>query len=424
MKKTLYFLLALLVAVPALSAQEKTAKPARHLTPYGFIRTLAIFDSRVCKAGSEDLFFYMPLDKDINLLDGRDMNYNPSFKMSAITTRLGFNFAGYEAGSAKLTGKVEADFYLMNKSTASLRLRQAYVNVLWDGLGQGDGTISLKIGQAWTPLAADMPYAVNIESGTPFNPFGRNPQIMMEAGLTKRFSLTAGAVYPMQFLPTGPDGASENYVKYGLVPELYAGINYKSGSLLARLGADFISLRPRWNRMNDRVSFINPMLYLQYASGNLKVNAKTIYASGGDHLRLMSGYALYDTSDPYNYKYTPLHSTVSYVSFSYGKKWQVMGMIGYMKALGTSRDLPVSSEGFVDPHHIYYFASGFKNIDQLFRATPTIAYNAGKLTVALEYDATLVQYGDVKKLGANALSTVDPHGILNHRILGVVKFSF
>lgn len=424
MKNIAYSLLALLLAAPVAAAQEKAAKPANHFTPYGFFRTLAIFDSRECKAGSEDLFFYMPLDTDIDAETGKDLNSNPSFKMSSITTRLGFNMSGYSFGSMQVSGKVETDFYLMNGSTASLRLRQAYVDLLWNSPYYAFESVSLRVGQAWNPMAADMPCGVNIESGSPFNPFARSPQVMLDFAFNKHLSLTAGAIYPMQYRPTGPVGAAEEYVKFGVVPELYAGLNYRSGSFLARLGADFLSIKPRWKRVKDRVSFVNPMLYLQFSSGDLKINAKTIYASGGDHLRLMSGYALFDTSVQDHYKYAPLHSSVSYVSFSYGKQWQVMGMVGYMKALGTMRELPVSAEGYIDPANIHYFASGFKNIDQLLRATPTIAYNAGKLTVALEYDATLVQYGDLKKLGANALTRVAPHGILNHRVLAVLKYTF
>lgn len=428
MKKFLFAFLALAMTTPALFAQDKPVKLVNHFTPYGFFRTLAIFDSRENRAGSEDLFYYLPLDKAVSATSGKDLNANPSLKMYAITTRMGFNMSGYQFGSTKVSGKIEADFYLMNGSTASLRMRQAYVSLLWDGLGYADNSITLKVGQAWNPMAADMPYCVNIESGSPFNPFARSPQVMMDAFLGKHFILTGGMLYPMQYRPTGPEGASEDYIKYGMIPELYAGVTYRTGDFLARLGADFLSIKPRWKRVSDRISFVNPMLFLQYSNSSFKINAKTVFASGGDHLRLMSGYAVYDRSDAENYKYTPLRSTVSFISFSTGTRWQLMCTAGYMKALGAAHDLPLASAGdyagYVDPAGIYYFANGFKNIDSMIRLTPTLACNAGKLMVALEYDWTYVEYGDPAKLGADALSTVKPHGILNHRVLGVLKFSF
>ena len=79
---------AMLLPAAGLHAQpENVVNLTNHIEPYGFFRTSAIFDSRESKAGSEDLFYYLPLDKDINL-NGMDVNYNPSFKMSAIGRKL------------------------------------------------------------------------------------------------------------------------------------------------------------------------------------------------------------------------------------------------------------------------------------------------------------------------------------------------
>ena len=59
----------------------------------------------------------------------------------------------------------------------------------------------------------------------------------------------------------------------------------------------------------------------------------------------MNGYALYDYSDPDRYLYTPLRSSSSYFSFSYGKKWQLLCMVGYIKALGAARPLELAESG-------------------------------------------------------------------------------
>jgi len=232
-------------------------------------------------------------------------------------------------------------------------------------------------------------------------------------------------------------GPSEDYIKYGLIPEAYAGVSVTTPHFLARVGTDFISLKPRhqvlegtWThdkgtKVKDRIYMFSPYIYLQVTDGGLlKINAKSVLAQGGDHMRLMSGYAVYDTSDELNWKYTPLQSSVSYVSFCYGSKWQLMCMVGYMKALGTIKSLPQNSEGFAYPENIYYFSNGFKNINQMVRVTPTLAYNAGKLQVAVEYDNTCVDYGNINKLSAHGLATWENHLVINHRILGVVKFAF
>ena len=421
-----------------LAAQSRLVNLRNNLEPYGFVRACAIFDSRDSKAGPEDLFYFLPLDTMHNL-EGQDIYSNPSFKMSAITTRLGVNFGGFQYGSLKVDGKIESDFYLMNGSTASLRLREAYVNLHWDALGYMENQFSIKAGQAWHPMSADMPYCVNVETGSPFNPFNWSPQLMFKFGFSGGFSLTGGALYPMQFLPTGPQGESQSYVKYGLIPELYGGISYESEEFTARAGVDFLSLRPRWrttdfdytgeqlhdmgSRVTDRLNMVSPFVYFQYNSGMIKVNAKSVLASGGDHLRLMGGYALYDWRDVYNYQYTPLRSSVSFISFSVGRELQFMCMAGYMMSLGAKHNLPVNDNGYCSASDIYYFSGGFKNVNRMYRVTPTLAYNIGKLTLALEYNNTGVEYGSLGKMDGYARPLEDLHMIIHHRILGVVRYS-
>lgn len=411
-------------------------KLASHFTPYGFFRTCVITDSRDSRTGGE-VFYYLPVDKSLNR-QGKDIYANPSFKMYAFTTRLGLDMDGYLYGSTKVSGKIEADFCLRQGGTAAVRLRHAYVDLLWDGLGYMEHALSLRLGQAWHPMTLDMPYCINVEIGSPFNPFNRSPQVMFNANLFKHWNITAGAIYPMQYLPTGPSGPSENYVKYGLVPELYAGVSYSGKNGMLKAGADFISLKPRWRTtttdnthydigtvVRDRISMISPFVYGEFRAGSFKVNAKSVFAQGGDHLRMMSGYALYDSSDWQNYKYTPLRSTVSFVSFSYGRTFRFMCMGGYMKALGTTHELPYSSTlGYANASNIYYFAEGFKTINQMARVTPTLAWRVGKLLLGLEYDGTIVQYGDYNSINEHGLATNDLHWILNNRVLGIVEFYF
>lgn len=428
--------LSLSLSALSSQAQSHLVKLTNHLEPYGFFRASAIFDARDSKADAEDLFYYLPYDKDINL-EGKDTRYNPSLKMSAVTTRVGFNLTGLQYGSFNVTGRLEADFYLMNGTSASLRLREAYLNLGWSGLGDVFSTASFKVGHAWHPMSLGMPYSVGYEVGSPFNPYARSPQLMFETSFLKRLTFTAGALYPMEFTPTGPQGPSSDYVKYGLIPELYAGLSYSSKNFTARAGVDFLSLRPRWRTtsttpwtdkgtdVSDRISMFSPMLYLEYSKGLFKVNAKSVLASGGDHLRLMGGYAAYNKGDEYHYKYTPLRSTTSFVSASYGDQWQVMLLAGFMKALGTSRTLIADVQtGYTNPDNIYYFEGGFKNVRHIIRLAPAVAFNLDRLTVAVEYNGTCVDYGDLNALNSYGIADQDTHLIINHRVLAVVKYSF
>ncbi len=431
--------LAIALSLIALQSQAQShlVKFANHLEPYGFFRTSAVFDARDSKTDTEDLFYYLPYDKEINL-EGNDIWYNPSVKMSAITTRLGMNLTGLRYGSFNVTGKLETDFTLMIGGASSLHLREAYLRLNWDGLGRFVNSVSLKTGQAWHPMSEDMPCGIGYEVGSPFNPYARSPQLMLEASMWKHVSFTAGILYPMEFMPTGPNGPSADYVKYGLIPEAYAGLAYSSKHFTAKVGADFISLVPRWRttdtdgyhydkgtKVNDRISMISPMVYLGYSKGSFRINAKAVLASGGDHLRLLGGYAVYDKNDVYNYRYTPLRSATAFVSASVGRQWQFILFAGGMKALGTSHDLLAdSSTGFAKTSDIYYFDGGFMNIRYVARVAPALAFNLDRLSIALEYNCTGVSYGDLNSLNLRGVANVNPHLIINHRVLGVVKYSF
>lgn len=443
MKKSFIILVAVALLAPAAVAFAsepaaeiaKTEKPA-HFKFYGFIRNYFAFDSRESKAGTKDLFYYLPLDESLNA-NGTDINANPSFRFLAITSRLGLDVKDYQIGKTKVGAKVETDFYCMNGNVAVLRLRQAYATLGWDNLGN-DGTqsTSLKIGQAWHPMAADQPYVIDLETGTPFNAFSRTPQVMVDHNFSKNFALTAGVLWQMQYLSTGPKGASDTYIKYSCTPEFYAGLTMKTNhGFLARVGADVLSIKPRvrnseGEKVSDRITTVNPYVYAKYDSRDFSINAKVIYASAGEHFNMLSGYGVTKVDSDGSWDYAPLHSTASFLSVKYGRKVQVQGMIGYMKNLGTSKALyeDAAHPGYTSTSNVYISGNGFHNLNQLIRVTPTVVYNLGKLSFALEYDITAAQYGKYAVAGhvnsSNGLVDGDLHWITNHRLLGMVKFTF
>lgn len=443
MKKSFITLAAVALLAPAAVAfasepaaeTAKTEKPA-HLKFYGFIRNYFAFDSRESKAGTKDLFYYLPLDESLNA-NGTDINANPSFRFLAITSRLGLDVKDYQIGKTKVGAKVETDFYCMNGNVAVLRLRQAYATLGWDNLGN-DGTqsTSLKIGQAWHPMAADQPYVIDLETGAPFTAFSRTPQVMVDHNFSKNFALTAGVLWQMQYLSTGPKGASDTYIKYSCTPEFYAGLTMKTNhGFLARVGADVLSIKPRvrnseGEKVSDRITTVNPYVYAKYDSRDFSINAKVIYASAGEHFNMLSGYGVTKVDSDGSWDYAPLHSTASFLSVKYGRKVQVQGMIGYMKNLGTSKALyeDAAHPGYTSTSNVYISGNGFHNLNQLIRVTPTVVYNLGKLSFALEYDITAAQYGKYAVAGhvnsSNGLVDGDLHWITNHRLLGMVKFTF
>ena len=416
-------------------ASAKIEKPS-HFKFYGFIRNYFAFDSRESKSGTKDLFYYIPKDEALNA-KGEDMNANPTFRFLAITSRVGLDVKDYQFGKTKVGAKIETDFYCMNDNVAVLRLRQAYATLGWDGLGKdGKQSTSLKIGQAWHPIAADQPYVIDLETGTPFNPFSRTPQVMLDHNFSKNFTLTGGFIWQMQYLSSGPNGASDNYIKYGCTPEFYAGVTFNSNNgFTGRVGMDVLSIKPRWrnsagDKVDDRITTVSPYVYAQYSKDAFAVNAKVVYASAGEHFNMLSGYGVTDVNSDGSWDYAPLHSTASYLSVKYGRKFQVQGMIGHMKNLGTSKSLyeDPANPGYTSTKNVYISGNGFHNLNQIIRVTPTVVYNLGKLSFGLEYDITSAQYGKYAVDGhvnsSNGLVDGDLHWVTNHRLLGMVKFTF
>ena len=464
MKKTLTFLFAILLTASAF-AQEQ---PKNNFKLYGFIRNYFIFDSRESVSGTGDLFYYLP--KDVSMKDGIDINDTPSFVYLSLTSRLGVDVSGYSIGNTHFGAKIEGDFYsgLSNSSSASAstyfpgntkisgtaqaRLRQAYATVTWKDLPMNDdkkASVGLKIGQAWHPMAADHPHIFSLEAGAPFGPFSRTPLVQMDANLGSHLVLSAAAIWQMQYNSQGPVGASAIYMKYGMTPEVYAAVGVKGKNYLVRVGADLLSIKPRvlgqvedeagdlvTVRVSDRKTSLLYYIYGQYTKGKFALKAKSTYGQGGEHMNLMSGYAkVEENKEDGSWNYASLRNSSSWLSMTYGKKWQGVLFLGYVKNFGLA-------EGVIDEpiakSNVYFCGNGFSNINQMYRINPQLVYNIGKMNLGLEYQWTSVQYGDyvdaqdcsdgtckiVPGLDVRGLASDNLHWVGNHRINMMVKYNF
>ncbi|MBQ3250710.1 MAG: hypothetical protein IJB05_06180 [Bacteroidales bacterium] len=457
MKKSVLILLTLILTLPAF-AEVKVHKASdapvkehlqNHFKFYGFIRNYFIYDSRESVSGTGDLFYYLP--KDENIQDGIDINDTPSFRFLALTSRLGVDVSGYYIGNVHFGAKFEGDFYsgLSNSSntnasvyfpgnskisgTATARLRQAYATITWKDLplGKDDkASVGLKIGQAWHPMAADHPHLFSLEVGAPFGPFSRTPLVQMDANLGSNWVVSAAAIWQMQYQSTGPVGGSALYMKYGMTPEMYAALAYKTNGFLLRAGVDVVSIKPRVLgevdgkvvKVSDRKTSVLGYLYTQYTYKKFAVKAKTTFGEGGEHMNLMSGYAKIGDNPDGSWNYASMRNSSSWLSMSYGKKWQGVLFLGYVKNLGLAK----AASGPLAKGDVYFCGNGFSNINQMYRINPQVIYNIGKLNVGLEYQWTSVQYGkyDDGKLNAHALADKDLHWIGNHRVNMMVKYNF
>ena len=417
MKKLFAALAALTLSVVLLAEDSNVP----HFKLYGFVRNYFAYDSRVSTAGTEDLYYWMP--KDIKMVGNTDVNNVSTFRFAALTTRLGVDISGYEFSGYKIGGKIESDFYAGITGvtgTAQLRLRQAYVTVAKNGR-------NWKIGQAWHPMAADLPDIFSLESGAPFGPFSRTPQVQLEWNLSSGLSLTAAAIWQMQYTSTGPEGASANYIKYGCTPELYLGLNYKQDKTTLRLGGDVLSIKPRLVSAKglaaDRITTWNVFLYGAGSIGGLNLKAKLTYANDGSHFNLIGGYGVAAIDDETgNWTFAATRNATGWATMSYKGlgNWVPSLFLGYSKVFGTPVD--VLGDKKDDGSYMYrWVKNSADTVDYLFRVQPELIYNLGKLQFGLEYMLTGANYG---KPDARMHAVDRLHLVLNHRVQMMVKLNF
>lgn len=462
MKKFLSLITIALAFSTAAVGQEakKETAPKNNYKFYGFVRNYFVYDSRESISGTGDLFYYLP--KDISLdASGEDINATSSFRYLSLTSRLGVDVTGYNIGNVHFSAKIEGDFYsgLSNSSnanaslyfpsntkisgTATARLRQAYTTVTWKDLGEkGQNSLALKMGQAWHPMGADFPHVFSLETGAPFGPFSRTPLVQADYNLGKNLTLTGAALWQMQYQSSGPIGASAMYMKYGKVPELYAAATYKNGGFLFRAGVDVLSIKPRVfcttqvgdktvidHKVSDRKTSVLGYAYTQYNKDKFSLRAKSTFGQGGEHLNLMSGYAKVGENPDGSWEYASLRNSSSWLSMSYGKKWQGVLFLGYIKNLGLKDAIYDPIRQCNDPiakSDVYFCGNGSSNINQIYRINPQLIYNIGKMNLGLEYQWTSIQYGeyDGGKLNCYGLADKNLHWVGNHRINAMVKYNF
>lgn len=376
---------------------------AQNLKFYGFIRNYAFMDTKSDnKAGTGDIFYYMPND------GAKD---NPNFHYTAITSRLGLDVTDYEFEGLKMGAKIEADFYNgLNgvTGTAVFRLRQAFLTV-------SNGTTTFKAGQAWHPMAVDMPDVISLNTGAPFGPFARTPLAQFESSLSNNLSLTGALVWQMQYPSAGPEGASANYLKYSGIPEAYLGFNYTEGGFLGRFGASVLNIRPYdGGKLNTEFMVF---AFLQYKKDLFSVKFKTAFAEDGSHVNLNGGYGVKSIGNgaTTDYEFTPTRNSSSWISLSYGKRVQAVLFGGFVKNFGTADPLVLNQ--------IWFYKNSNSNMNAMYRVSPQILYNLGKLTLALEWERTGVLYGDTLNLNTG-LYDQDLHWTVNNRIQAMVKFTF
>ena len=147
-------------------------------------------------------------------------------------------------------------------------------------------------------------------------------------------------------------------------------------------------------------------------------------------MNMNGGYGVKKVNEDGSWEYTPTRTSTSWISLVYGgkvgsqeekhpQKLQGILFAGYVENLGTKEEMALDSKG----DFVGYYYPRVKNMNRMWRLTPTLLYTVGKFQLGVEYDITSVLYSD-GKLDKHGLSHNGLHWITNHRVQVMTKYNF
>lgn len=384
-------ILTAVLAAAALLLSAGTAvgeePPAFGITFSGFVKTDYLLDSRQTVTVREGHFLLYPAPV-LPDREGHDVNARASFNILSIQSRLTGKITGPTAFGARTSGLLEGEFFgTSDPDISGFRVRHAFLKLDWE-------SSSLLLGQYWHPMFVTevTPGVVSFNTGAPFQPFSRNPQIRFTyAAGTLR--LIAAAMAQRDFQSTGPSGFSSTYLRNAVLPNLHAQMQYAGGGTILGAGVDYKQLIPRLvtTRNVATTTTVSSLAVIGYAKLTLDpvvVKAEGTFGGNLADMLMIGGYGTtsLDTATGRE-EYTGLRSFSVWGEIATGTEVEFGVFGGYAKNLGAGENLVGALYG------------RGTDLDHLVRVTPRIVWNSGKVRLASEVEYTAAAYGTAN--GAN-----------------------
>jgi hypothetical protein len=406
-KKLLPFIF---IAFSTLAIAQETTK----LKVYGFVSNDFFYNSRQNVEMVDGVIQLFPKPIELNTA-GVDKNAVAQAEMISVDTRLGIDLTSAPILGAKSSGKIEADFAGFGTSYYVFRIRQAFMKLNWE-------KTELLVGQTWHPLFGSVvPTTFSANAGGPFQPFNRSPQVRVKESLSKTLSLTAAALYEMQYASQGPAGTSNTYMKNAIAPDFFVGLENKTKHWTLGVGADLKTIKPE--PLNDAtISSLSASAYAQYVNGKLQIKGKTTYGENLSDQLMLGGYGVskYASDSATVLSYTNLKSMNTWVNLVYGTKLQVGLLLGAANNLGSSDNFDLRKGKKMTAYGYSFYDASQQVLDHLYRIAPQVSYNLSNFKFGLEYDYTTASYGAIQRDG----SAKNTYSVSNNRILASVMYIF
>ncbi|RRG23681.1 hypothetical protein DWB61_04630 [Ancylomarina euxinus] len=400
-----------------MSAQSTEEKKPIKVKFGGYVHSLFSYDTRQTVSAREGHIFLYPTDEVLDT-NGKDLNEGGVFNLAAIRTRFNAKITGPDVFGAETSGLLEADFIgNSNTDVNGVRLRHAYVNLSW-------GKTSLLVGQTWSPLFVTevFPGTVGANSGLPFKPFTRNPQIRL-THKTENWKFLAALATERDHISTGPDGYSNKYLQNAGLPIMQGQIHYYSGKHIIGASAEFKTIKPTLKtstnyKAEETLSSWAVMGYFKLDFKPLTFKAQATYGSNLTDMLMLGGYAAKSLNAITNEaSYTPIKVLGTWSELSYKKNdYEFALLAGYSKNYGADDNVALDLEG----KQMLYSRS--QNIGELYRIAPRVCKKINQLKIELEVEHTAAAYADENGMNEKA-EVIHSHWVANTRVmLGLYYF--
>ena len=388
----------ILLAILLLSTGLLTAQESEWGINFnGFVKTDANFDTRESVTIREGHFLLYPTPEKLDP-KGNDINAHPQFNILSIQTRLTGKITAPDFLGAKTSGVLEGAFFGHSDSDINgFRLRHAFLNLDW-------GNSELIIGQYWHPMFVleAFPQVVSFNTGVPFQPFARNPQIKFTQHFNKvRFALSAAT--QRDFASIGPNPADYSssvtnsiFLRNAVVPMMHGELSYIGGGFRAGVIGGMKMLKPRLtdqagNEVDEMISSIQGLGFVSIKGEDYLISAQGMYSQNATDLTTIGGFA-YLSNDNGEWEYTNYNTMTAVLDCEYGKTFKVGLMGGFLQNLGTDDDLTLTTVGENSSITGPVWGRG-TNIMNVIRISPRFVYQSGKVRLASEFEWTKAAYG-------------------------------
>jgi hypothetical protein len=187
----------------------------------------------------------------------------------------------------------------------------------------------------------------------------------------------------------GPSGPTSQYLRNAAMPDMHFQIHYTGEVIKAGAGAAYKSIVPELVtdslfKTDSKVTGLSAIAFAKLKLNLFTVKLQGVYGQNTADVLQPSGYGVTNINAQTNEKeYAPIQNgTVWMDAHTNGETFRVGVFAGYYQNMGTTEDIAGD---------IYGLGT---NIATMYRLSPRVVYNSGKVRIAAELEYTSADFGN------------------------------